>query len=325
MAPENVGTLNASTEAPPKPPKTGGKTVVPVITPPPGAPPAEEPEEPRKASWIKNKIARIGLAALTLGGLGGGAYVAYQHDVIPGIHQTIDIPPSFDATRLDAQFAQGGINTKLVPDNEISSLLKDNINPVTDKKKHTLTLICPVSIDINEIIKIEPLFLPENLRPEQYEMDDIVIGQRLTLPKEKGIKLLLENSEVFRAYYQQGSGSQKYLSAIYIRFRNPADDIQYILKIHSGNNDLRQLGASEELEKAVTIGNQHGVPKYDELWKQEGSKFPLKTEVGKTNVDNAVIDFEILTNSRDFTGPIRINFETIKESDGNSNLATVGD
>ena len=49
------------------------------------------------SKFLKSKLGRI-VFATTIGalGLGGGAYEAYQHDMLPGIHKTIDVPTGFN-------------------------------------------------------------------------------------------------------------------------------------------------------------------------------------------------------------------------------------
>jgi hypothetical protein len=100
--------------------------------------------EPKKQSRVKGKIARIALSALALGGLGAGAYEAYEH-MNPGIHQTIDIPSTFDPAALEQRIG---------PENSIQMTFDEyekTAPPVWVEQNKTLTIPLPIIFRDNRI------------------------------------------------------------------------------------------------------------------------------------------------------------------------------
>lgn len=90
--------------------------------------------EKPKESWIKSKIARIGLSLLALGGM-AGIYEAYHHDLLP-IHE---VSSTFDNSQYSG--AIGKNNTIEIDEDTLSKIAT---TPATKTPKRDVNLLLPI-------------------------------------------------------------------------------------------------------------------------------------------------------------------------------------
>jgi hypothetical protein len=107
--------------------------------------------EPKKKSWVKSATGRIGLSVLALAGLSAGAYEAYEHGIIPGIHQTTDTPPTSDISSI---FDPNALEQLAGPENitQMTSEEAEAITPpVWDEQSKVMTIDLPFLFESNRI------------------------------------------------------------------------------------------------------------------------------------------------------------------------------
>lgn len=102
----------------------------------------------KKKSWVKSTAGRIGLSVAALGILTGGVYEAYQHDTIPGVHRTIDVPAIFNNDKDSGVIGNNntiGIDGTMLANIDIvpTPTLRHDINLLTPFKA------LPPSVNIN--------------------------------------------------------------------------------------------------------------------------------------------------------------------------------
>jgi hypothetical protein len=214
----------------------------------------------KKPSWIKTKIGRIGLSVLFLGALTTGIYEAYQHDLIP-IHQTIDVPSSFNNDTLDTQYIKAGINTVAISADETQTLLKDSIKPFVKNENPDVSIFFPVDLSNGQTVREStPLENLDNWQTGELEPTSTI--RYLVIPA-KGTPLTFlfpENTQVFQLHRWSTPGVRNsyFFDGLLFRIPVPNSDQTIELLINQDYYNSQQLLPAEILNKAPLMEGDEG-------------------------------------------------------------------
>lgn len=272
------------------------------------------------------KFVPIGIATTLLGGVG---YAAWQNDMIPSIHRTIDVPPSFD-NKADEQIIKVGANTVTVSQDQLPNLMKDSIKPVVKGEYPDISLLLPVKLNSNQSVTESTYYLDVyNWMTGGNKTEHMALGKEFIIPN-KGTEIIvpIEDAEIFQLTPRKlNSDLQPFFSGILIRFKGP-DKTPYELLITA----QKSLMPMEILNQAPLIGeNGFYVAGFNQNPELKGLPLPAGTSIIKTSQDNAHVYFALGTSASkisnlnvDSASGIGFNFDllTIKDN-GNEKIAVI--
>lgn len=302
-------------------------------------------EAPKKPSWVKSTKGRIGLAFLTLAGLGGGAIIADQQGLIeiPGIHQNVEnnlpVYPTFveviDQAALDHALGKDGTPLDQLPSSqiitaaktifrpdtngitvsqeELSTLLQDAVRPPNEKTKTAdISLLFPIKGPVNQNILVENIAYCSTSGRIGWE-------RTFTIPT-KGSEIIVpvDGAEVFRATPRIVDG-KSYFTGILIRFTGP-DNTEYELVVRptGGVQSLSFDSILPALQDAPEIG-VNGLfspfdPKFQDI---KGKSLSAGTSVLKTINNNAGLSFSLRVNKNGTLFPTSSSFDFLQQQQKN--------
>ena len=276
----------------------------------------------KKPSWIKTKIGRIGLSVVFLGALTTGIYEAYQHDLIP-IHQTIDVPSSFNNDTLDAQYIKAGINTVAISADKTQTLLKDSIKPFVKNENPDVSIFFPIDLSNGQTVK-ELTPIENTVNWQTGEMGPTSYYRKFIIPA-KGTPLTFlfpENTQVFQLHRWSTPGVRNSYFFAGLLFRIPVPNSDQIIElvINQDAFNSQQLLPAEILKDAPLMEGDDGAYLAGSNQKQEEKGLALPSQkitlmtTAKKNItlliEGGILAGKFFNESKSPVVPFKINFFT---------------
>jgi len=211
--------------------------------------------EPKKKSWIKSKIGRVGLSVAALGTLVGGAYVLDRTGIVdvPGIHRSVEISSTFN-NELETQSIKAGVNAVPATEADMNSI--SNVISPSDKQGYFRTTVSfPGLLQPGDQVKVERK--PQVFNSVQFP-EPVTLNSRYNLTFERaGTQLAsgiidkdAKTIEVFKDPYVIKAGVP-YFHGITIRVTRSDGTIYEIG--YSSPEDIRDLKALPILDDAPVL------------------------------------------------------------------------
>jgi hypothetical protein len=274
--------------------------------------------------FIKSKLGIVSISTITFFTLVGGAYAAYQDNLLP-FHAA---SPSFD-NLAESQIVTFGINTESISENQLQGLMEDNIKPVVKGQYPNISALFPIKLTTKQNIKEYTRYDTVGNWMNNGNLESVPMGKILVVP-HKGTEMIMpfENAQLYQIAPYEDPSLRQYFPGAVLRFKGP-DGTPFEMTIVG----WKSTEPTYLLRQAPMLGKDGF---YGPGWNQDpdlkGLSVPLGDTILMTSSDNAHLFFELgvpaptvsTSSIINPSGSVRFNFHFVTILDsatGNTKVA----